>query len=362
MRARLLVLGLAWAAVWQASAAAEVLLKYDFENGLATWDKLGSAQPLTVQKAVAHDGSALECKYQVDGQNRVGGCGVLVAPRLATAKSLRFWLKTDKTAVLKIQLNESTGAQYQTLITSPADTWSQVDLSMDRFRLASGAKDGNGTLDLAQVNWIGVMDITKYISDAPGVDGPRSLWLDDVAVLTDPSPTAYSPDGKLPFVIDNFAGNFITWVAGDGALSRNKQDSAMVWQYAGDKPQIKNNYIFSTLGPLPAAGPTHLLLTLSSTRATQLYVVLQTAAKAGKEEQRFSTVIGVPASPEFKTYTIALKDLHLVPGAGPAPANATLDLAECSTLVIGDLEVLNGQQPGNNKLFIEEIQLFGAKG
>jgi hypothetical protein len=316
---------------------------------------------LTVQTKMAHEGNALECVYTVDKQAPVAGVGVLVAPRLGEAKSVRFWLRTTKMAVISVALKETDGSQYQTLLTSPADAWSEVDLGVDRFRLAPGNKDENSTLDLEQVNWLGVMDITKVMPGLKSADGERTLWLDDFSVDSDPSVSAYSPDGKLPFILDNFSGNFVPYVAFDGTLTHDKQDGALVWQYTGDKPEGAMNFIFATLGPLPAKGPTHLLITLSATRATQLFVVMQEEAREGRDESRYSTVIGVPASPDFKTYTVPLKDMTLVTADGGTDENGRLDVDQVSALVIGDLEVLNGQQPGPNKIFIDEVQLFAAK-
>ncbi|MBI5830805.1 MAG: hypothetical protein HZB16_00655 [Armatimonadetes bacterium] len=348
-------------AMMATAGSAAPLVSYSFENGLATWDKVGNGAPLAVQTKVAHEGSALEAKYTIDAQNPVGGAGVLVAPRLAEAKSIKFRLRTSAPVVIAVAFKENDGSQYQSLLTSPADTWSDADLSLDRFRLAPNTKDENGMLDLDQVNWVGVMDVTKVMPQIKVPDGERTLWLDDLSIDSERALTAYSPDGQLPFVLDNFAGGFVPWVAFDGALSLDKQDGALIWQYQGDKPEGTSNYIFSVLGPLPAKGPTHLLVTLSATRATQLFIVLQEEAREGRDQSRYSTVIGVPASPEFKTYTLPLKEFRLVTGDNGADDNNRLDLDQVGQLVIGDLEVLNGQQPGSNKVFIDEIQLFAAK-
>ena len=105
-----------------------------------------------------------------------------------------------------------------------------------------------------------------------------------------------------------------------------------------------------------------IALSLSATRATQLYVVLQEEARDGQPERRYSTVIGVQASTTPKTYTLPLKDFRLVDTTGTATGAEFLNLDRVSTLVIGDLEVLNGQQPGANNVYIDEVQLFGAKG
>lgn len=348
-------------AVMATSVSAAPLVSYSFENGLATWDKVGSGSPLAVQTKVAHEGSALEAVYTIDAQNPVGGAGVLVAPRLATAKSVRFRLRSTAGVAVAVAFKENDGSQYQSLLTSPADTWSEVDLSIDRFRLAPHTKDENIMLDLDQVNWVGVMDVSKVMPQIKVPDGERTLWIDDFSIDSDPALSAYSPDGQLPFVLDNFAGGFVPWLAFDGAVSLDKQDGALVWQYQGDKPEGTSNYIFSVLGPIPPKGPTHVLVTLSATRATQLFIVLQEEAREGRDESRYSTVIGVPASPEFKTYTLPLKEFRLVTGDNGADDNGRLDLDQVGSLVIGDLEVLNGQQPGPNKVFVDEIQLFAAK-
>jgi hypothetical protein len=347
-----------WLASWAAGAP---ILHYEFENGLATWDKVGNAQPLTIQTKVAHAGQALECRYTVDRANPYAGPGVLVAPRLAEAKAVRFWLRTDHLAAIAVILKETGGARYQALITSPPDTWSHVDLSIDRFRLAPDSKDDNNQLDLDQVTWLGVMDITRTMPSIKAEDGPRILWLDEFSVDNDASKSAYSPDGKLPYLLDTFTDGFIPWVAFDGTLALAPKDGALVWQYPGDKADGANNFMFTSLGPLPAKGATHLLVTLSSTRATQIYLVLQTEPRGGQDQQRFSAVIGVPASPTPKTYTLALKDFHQVTNTGPGDDARHLDLSQVATLVLGDLEVMNGQQPGPNKIFLDEIQLFAAK-
>jgi hypothetical protein len=205
------------------------------------------------------------------------------------------------------------------------------------------------------------MDITMYVPLTKIEDGPRTLWLDEFSIEGDLPASAYSPDGKLPFVLDNFSENFIGWVAYDGALARDDREGAMVWQYSGDKPEATSNFIVANLGPLPAKGATHLLVTIASQRAAQLFVVLKEEARDGRDESRYAGVISVPASPDFKTYTIAIKDLRLDTAEGAGDENGKLDLDQVDAIVIGDLEVMSGLQPGGNKVFLDEIQLFGTK-
>ncbi len=339
------------------SARPAALWSESFDNGLGTWQTFPGGGELTVQKEVAQHGAALQLRYQVTGKFLAVGTPLATA---AGARTLRFHLRTRPAAVVFVTVSEQDGSGYGTFIDSPDDVWQEVELGLDRLRLNEDSTDENARLDTEQLGSFGVADISKLIGRTPAAAGDHYLWLDEVQLATDEAANAYSPDGHLPFMLDRFDAGPLSWLAMSGTLRIDAEAGHLVWDYDGEKPNNQSFCaILGTVGPLPAKGATHLLVTLQSLRPAKLAVAFQEQKRGDRDQSRWYFVIDLPAGTAPQTVAVPLNDLQLDTNNGAGDENLVLDLDQVDTILIGDGEVITNQRPGPNTVRIDELELIG---
>lgn len=339
-------------------ARSAALLTDDFDLGFTTWVGISPETTVTCQDEQAHQGMALACAYTIGQPNQPGGCVTPVTVSLAGARAIRMWLRTSVRTALVVVLAERDESRYQTILLSPPDTWRDVHLSLDRFRLADDTTDENGRLDLDQIGHIGIADVGFALPGLPADKGRRTIYLDDFEVLDDDAPSAYSADGQLPYMLENFAAGNLSWIALAGETRDDGPQPGLVWEYPGEAQPGTFTALLTPLGPLPRQGATHLLLTLASQRAMKLVVVLQEEKRpaANLDESRYVTVLDIPGGGQETTYAIELAKLTL---ADDTPdENGRLDVDQVSALILADAEVIFGGATPNT-VTIREVELVG---
>ncbi|MCC7492941.1 MAG: hypothetical protein IT204_11355 [Fimbriimonadaceae bacterium] len=356
---------LAWfGGLWAVGCPAAAVYLERFENGVAGWQSVPEGGDLTVQREVAKEGSALQYSYQLAGEPPIV-VGPVSSPPL-NARSLRLQLRTSARAALAVALNEQDGSSWVSIVQSRANVWQALDIGLDRLQLSKDSRDENGKLDIAQVAHLVVIDATGLVGllgdQTADAVRTRSLWLDDVSLETAESPTQYSATGKLPFLLDNFETDLLSWFALNGEVEPDPAKGRLLWTYTGGKPKPGQiTAILGTVGPLPATGATHLVLTLQSERAMKLIVVLQEQARDGRDESRYLMLVDVPFQRTAQSLALDLTEFKLETDNGGKDENGKLDLDQIETLILADLEALAGQEPGLNSVSIEELEVIGVQ-
>ncbi|MBI2300262.1 MAG: hypothetical protein HYU66_15170 [Armatimonadetes bacterium] len=348
LAAGLLAIGPLWAAV---------LAEEDFEQGMEGWQPFNETCKATVQQETVHQGAALRLDYALAPGSAMGVMHPVELPPIGM-RSIHFWARPSADTVLFVVLGEEDGSSYRTLLRLPANEWTDVHTSLDRFRLGDDSSDENGRLDPDEVRTFGLADLSMFVAP-PNAPEARQLYLDDWSLLTDDAPNAYSANGKLPFMLDNFTAPFLSWIPLGAKVSLDAAEHALLWDY-NEPAQAGGMAMCATvasIGALPNQGAKHLLITLRAQRATKLAVVLQEEKRGKQDESRYVAMLDVPGAGDYQTQTIALSELQLDTNNGAGDENHKLDLDQVSTLILGDVEVFMGQAPGPNKVWIKEITL-----
>lgn len=343
-----------------AATPAAPLLVERFENGTGVWEAHGCDGGPVSDGQHAADGLALRIDYTATPGFHAAA--LQLQQSLVGARTLRFWIYTKERAMLLAVVQEENDATYAAMISCPAGEGQQVELGLDRLMLWADSKDDNDRLDLDRVNLLAIADMSgelKGVLDGPGA---RAMWLDDFQVLTDPPSNVYSRDGELPFRLADEASPLWTWLPLVGELSR-AEGHGVSWSYDGtpSSPTFHGiNAIGLMLGALPAAGATHLLLTIASERAARLAVVLQESASpaAGRNESRYIKPQQIQGGGQPLTVALALSDFVMDTDAGDE--NQKLDLDQVHLLLLADAETGQGTIALPNVLRVEAVELVAA--
>lgn len=346
-------------------APATVLYQDDFDTQPLTWQSYRPDAQVVAETDTAKSGAALETTYELVLQKQIHAVGTSLNATLAGARRVCLSLRSSRQGLFIVALSENDGSRYDTLVNNPGGKWLDLQLSLDRFKLADDSDDENDQLDADQVNSLGVGDLSAMltamlsIGDKPE-PGDRTFWLDDVVIDTDEALTAYSFNGALPFILDDFNAGFLSWIPAHGDVSLDEAGHQLVWTYTGVKPASGFPAIVSPLGRLPREGATHLLLTLQSERAMKLLVVLQEARreKRKQDESNYFTVVDIPGGNQVGTYALKLSDLTLSTDDGGSDENDKLDLDQVGALILADLEVMMGTGAPNT-LRLDSVELAG---
>jgi len=216
----------------QAQAQDGARAAYDFETdaqGFTAFSvKDGNFGPdgdstlkVTREKAEAKVGSgALAYGYKVEP----GAIRALIAEARVPAgtHSVRFWVRSSAATQLLLSVREQDGSDYQLPFYVPAFEWVQVAVNLDELAVGQDSSDENGKLDLDQVNTVGFLDLATMLVNLPGdigkatarLQGPRTLWLDDLQLSKERAAKASGPvqaDGKHAYLVDNFEAGVVKW-------------------------------------------------------------------------------------------------------------------------------------------------------
>lgn len=346
------------------AAGARPLFYESFDQGTGAWKGLGDEQATAVsQIRVAKQVGALEAHYRLDPDHRFGALLCPVPDGLRDARAVRFWVRTSRASLLAVVLTEKGGARYIAAFRTLVDTWQRIEMSVDRFRLAQDTNDDDGRLDLDQVNNVGLADVSMLFGQTKE-QGERVLFLDEFEVVPDEAPTAYSANGKLPMLLDNFEADFIQWIPLAGTAERVQvnrgaaKSHQLEWHYKAEKGLLGVCGVAAALGQLPAKGARHLVITWASEHSRMLAVVLQEEKRGERPERRFHVITTLPASdkPQTQSFDLDKFQLEQKDRAGePKP----LDPSAVAMLMIGDLDVMTGKELDENTLRIEEVMLTG---
>jgi hypothetical protein len=338
-------------------ARAKVLYSETFDNGTGGWangDQDGEAP--TTSNAEAHAGAALVSHYQV-------GTGVpphlLVLPSppsLTGARAVRLWVRTAEPTLLAVFLAQQNGARYISVTATAARTWQHFEISIDRFRLSEDTADPAGHLDLSTIAALAIVDMSGVFPGARRAARQTTLWLDDIQIDDEEAPTAYSANHKLPFVLDSFDTDLVSWIPVAGSVVHDTKAGEMLWRYPPEKPENSFAAMICFVGTLPAQGARHLVLTLRSARQRHLAIILQEVKHGGQPERWYLHPTDVPAGGKAVTLTLALSDFQLDHNKNPND-NKPLELQYVGNVIVGDIDVMSGTADGDNTLALSELLL-----
>lgn len=344
-----------------AASPAEPLYQDDFDTAPLRWNSYRPDATVIAQNDTAKAGAALETTYELLLKRQIHAVGTGFDVSLAGARRVCLSLRSSQPGVFLVALGESDGSRYDSMISSPGGVWLDLQISLDRFKLADDSDDENGQLDAAQLNTLGVGDLSAMLTGGGKTDpGSRTFWLDNVSIDTDEALNAYSFNGALPYILDDFNAGYLGWITVGGETTLDTQQHQLVWNYTGEKPDGGFSALVAPLGALPKQGATHLLLTLGSDRPMQLVVVLQESKREAKQldESRYLSIVSIPGGTQAGTYAVKLSELTLSTDDGGSDENGKLDLDQVGTLILADLDVIIGNGAPNT-LRVDSVELAG---
>jgi hypothetical protein len=306
----------------------------DFEGGAVNWtvyrispatgfgvDLEGKTEITTKAAQVKSGKGSLSCIYTA-----APGRGSLIslerAVNLTGMRSVCFWIRCDAATNFIFALRETGGARYATMFFVPANNWRKITLDLADLKRSEDTPDANGKLDLDDVAGTHLMDLAGLLMPlAPGQDGPRILWLDDVEYSSRPARAISQERGKL---IDDFETGTMGWVPvtisnkGAGALAsfsgldiaeeEGSRNSVLRASYER-KSGVINGWLHN-LESSNLRGTTEISLRLQTTSdATFLLIVTQ------KDNSRYETPIQLRTDDGWKTLTYKLSDLKRSEGS-----------------------------------------------
>lgn len=354
------------------------LLACHFDGDTEGWisvDQVSVVAIATREEYTRAGGGALEFTYILPRPEQLQqgkAPPLLMAPLqadLKAARSLRFWFRTDQPAVIVMLLSEADGSHYDAAFYSPAETWQQVALSLDRFALGDDSTDENDRLDPDQVRSVGLMDASFFLTaltQQPVDQEDRQLWMDEFEVLAEEVPSAYGleRENPLPIVLDDFESGFVPWVPLRGDLSLDEDHPAapelpgrppnqhsMRWEHQGPASQMVGLIRPFHLPPLE--GFTRLRLWVKSSVATTLLLSFEERADRTGDKSSYHHPFPVSAG-EWQEVLLPLQEFRLE--GNKRDDNNQLDLNEVETMFLLDAGALLGQTPGAS-IGIDEVVL-----
>jgi hypothetical protein len=353
MMRRVLTILLAVAAL-RPAAAVNVLYRESFDNGTGGWTNANPNGPApTFSNLIAHQGSALECWYDLPDAAHPFILAKPEPPSLAGARSLRFWLRTSQPAIIVVHLSKANGAGYETAVFTAAATWQHVELSLDRFRLSQDSDDPDGHLDPAQIVHIALIDASRVIPLPTNDVVHRGLWLDEFQVDDQDCLTAYSTKGQLPFILENFQEDALSWTVGWGRLEHDLKAGEIVWHCPKDKPATGFPGLLGLLGQLPSKGPRSLIVTLQCSQTRKLAFLLQQQKRHNQPELNYHLIKDVTASERPTSFVLSLSDFAQNDNDPVQP----LDLSKVSLFIVLDIDAAQGKADADNDLRLSELVL-----
>ena len=307
-----------------------VLGYYDFEKGTDPWITMNPKAVLgltAAQDNVFAGTSALELKYvfTAGGTNEAemlsGNVILPLQGGLPGLAGMSLALKTSDTLTAVVGGREVGGGSYMAPFFSPAGKWQQVTLGKSDFYPIEEMPDPDGKLEPEKFEGIGVIDgsgflasMVKKLPVAGFEPGARSLWLDEVKLLTTdlPAETVTLPAGAgEAVVIDSCDRPAIRWIVLGGKDWKATQESS--------KRELASYYRFDYTmpgGTLVAwmkpvhlgqlAGTAALHLAARSSQTMKLIVSVQEKGNA-----RYSKQLDLVAEDDWKQFDVPWADFTL---------------------------------------------------
>ena len=340
MRLVALALAVAWAAAAQS----------------AGWSAMGTGA------SVAAEGQAVALHYEIgDGKN--SGMAMAAPAAMAHMQRLRFRVKPDHATALGVVLSEKKpgGGNYIAWLWARANEWQDVELTPADFTASDAPNDAvgaDGRLDLDQVESIGLFDLTQFfatlrarggaavvVDDAPG---PHTLWVDGFAVSTEP------PAGRPAQVGSRGVREWVTPGGMDLKISDSENPlgaPALVASYQ----RVEGAFV-ALVRREPAresAKATRIEFDIASEHEGTVIVALEERKPGGGEGPRYTLPIFPPGGREPFHVELKLADFRGPEGAGP------FDPAKWRTTVLMDVTNADGGSPGNNTMWVGNVQALG---
>jgi hypothetical protein len=355
-----LICGLMWTgsvAFAQPPQTPEPILFQGFENGAEQWAVIGGAAKV----GVTHDAEnirtgqgALQFDYTVQAGQFEALASPLATATFASLKSIKFWIKSSHNTTILLALQEQGGGRFATMFSVARDKWQNVEVDPADLILQTDAddpKDANGKLDLEKIEYIGLIDfdqvVLQMISGAPPQvaqmiqipGGPRTLYLDDVTLSSQPLPKIETAPGVAN--IDLFQRPQAEWAAVGGAVlerlqAKDPKDNALKVTYHQAPGRI-----MAVLKPIQRGaltGKKQLMFQAASMKPTTFLVQLEETS-GGK----YNTSITVPGNATPTPMTLKFADFKVSQDSNDT--NDRLDLDQVKQLFIADISGLMGGAP-----------------
>ena len=380
-------------------AEEEVILSYDFEEGIWPWtsvEPLGQVRFTTEPEHVRQGEMALEYEYVVGGLppeqqkeptrqllrelRELAEAGDLETIKtrldeylpppqftavvaqdpgdLTDARSIRFSIKTSADTILMLSFSGPWVGMYGTGFYSPANIWQEVWISLDRFQRDEKDPDRDQPIDLSEVTGIALIDASIFlnqINDEELEDPQRWLWLDDFRITTAEGPGALSPqtqDGRRFLTLDDFTGGFISWIPTRGTLRLEVEEAdektSLHWHYPNGPAQM--TALLRPVSSLPAEGAQALRLRLRTEASATLAVLLEEEG----DKSTYIQILEVQGDPDWQEFTLDLAGFNL--DENKTDENGGLDLHEVRQLMLLDGSAMFGQA-GTEEIWLDEVTL-----
>lgn len=341
------------------------LLSHTFEENDGGWQGFGGSGVVSVTHDAASVKSgkgALQYSYAL----KKGEVALMLLQTpdmmLAKAKSLRFWIKADHMTPVAIVLQEKDGGRYNAIVSTPKDTWQEVELSTADFALdrsKDAPKDPDGKLDMDQVENIAIADMAQIFvqgdaafATALGIsEGPRKFVMDDFAVNTTmlpPSCTLKNGEGAF----DTFARPQIGWIS-VGEMTVTKvtgkplEGTGLQAKYHQSPSRVVGLSRFVPLEGL--AGATKITLSAASLKPAK--ILLQVEEKSGG---KYNTVMELPGNSGRADLTINFSEFKASDDSHDD--NGKLDLDQVTQILFLDASGILDQADADNTLWINNIR------
>ncbi len=149
----------------------------NFTKGMDGWST--DSGELKVSRS-ADGKKLLHWEYRV----KPGGFNLLYkksgAGKFKGMTKLILMLKSDRSGILAINLNEKDGSTYQTYVRLTKDAWTKYDLPPSQFLFDRESRDENGRLDLDEVTMITIGEIGGFTGQ---LEGRRNIWIDSATII-----------------------------------------------------------------------------------------------------------------------------------------------------------------------------------
>ena len=307
-----------------------VMQYYDFENDTKPWITLNPQAQLGLtakQENVFAGTSSLELKYvftpgATGNQAFIAGTVILpLAGGLRGMQAISLAFKSSATITAVVGGQQEGGQTWVAPFFAPAGAWQEVALGLQDFYPLddANAPPPGAVFDPGKISGLGVIDASGALSTltqkAPVTQfpaGARTLWLDEVKLLSTPLPPEL---GALPtpdaVPIDSCQGETIRWaVLGgrDWKAVREVDPGAPAGHYRFDYTDPAGTLVL-WLKPLhlgQLAGTSALHLSVRSAQAIKLVVSVQEPG-----DVRYNVPVDLPAGGAWKPLTLPWSDFKL---------------------------------------------------
>ncbi len=332
------------------SAQEEPRSAIDFESAGHGWFVFpgfdGKVELTTNERDVKNGKQALQYTY-VAMQGKLNGI-IRLEPE-NWAQAFRFWVKTDRPALLAMLIQEESGERWQAPFWVNGNEWQQIALALSDFTLAEDVKPTNNKLDMDEAVGIGILDVSAIFFSAPEAailfgsqTGTRVFWLDDFEFLSKAPPRVR--DARA---LDDFQRGYLTWIATYGVTIR-PEGGGMRVSYDQPFPGILG--ILKLLEKEALTNTKGLEVSLQVKTPTTLAVFVE---EADGERWVATQSVGAETKPEPKTF---LWSDFTITDDTKGKGDGKLNPPTVRMFSLVDWGVLTEERPPSNNWFIRSVR------